>query len=210
MIEFKPWPKIPRLFRECMISEKIDGTNAAVGIMEFPPGTYYVHGGETVPYETVYVPTQDSDFLIYAQSRKKIITPDADNFGFARWVHDNAEALLPLGAGLHFGEWWGSGIGRGYGLENGEKRFSLFNVNRYADSVKLVAEKLPNVALVPVLYTGPFTTHAVEHQVEILRRSGSVAAPGFMRPEGVITWHSALNGCFKTTLEKDNEWKGNN
>lgn len=32
MIEFKAWPKIPRLFRDVIITEKIDGTNAAIHI----------------------------------------------------------------------------------------------------------------------------------------------------------------------------------
>ena len=31
--------------------------------------------------------------------------------------------------GRHFGEWWGSGIQRGYGLD--EKTFSLFNAYRW-------------------------------------------------------------------------------
>lgn len=33
-IEFQPWPKIARLNREITITEKIDGTNAAVIITE--------------------------------------------------------------------------------------------------------------------------------------------------------------------------------
>ena len=53
-------------------------------------------------------------------------------FGFARWVETNRERLITLlGPGLHFGEWWGSGIQRGYGLTKGDKRFSLFNVERH-------------------------------------------------------------------------------
>ena len=31
-IEFKEWPKTPRLLRNITITEKIDGTNAAIGI----------------------------------------------------------------------------------------------------------------------------------------------------------------------------------
>lgn len=29
---FQPWPKTPRLFREIVVTEKIDGTNAQVFI----------------------------------------------------------------------------------------------------------------------------------------------------------------------------------
>ena len=40
MTEFKTFGKIPRLFRECVITEKIDGTNACVVIEQFPMGTH--------------------------------------------------------------------------------------------------------------------------------------------------------------------------
>jgi len=40
-----------------------------------------------------------------------------------------------------------------------------------------------------------------------LRANGSKAAPGFMRPEGVVCFHVAGNFGFKTTLEKDAERK---
>ena len=31
-IDFTEWPKTPRLFRDMIVTEKIDGTNSAVGI----------------------------------------------------------------------------------------------------------------------------------------------------------------------------------
>lgn len=179
-IEFEAWPKIARLNRQMQVSEKIDGTNAAV------------------------IVTQDGE--VAAQSRTRLITPEQDNFGFARWVSENAETLAAtLGPGRHFGEWWGSGIQRGYGLSKGEKRFSLFNVNRYKD---VDFSALENVALVPVLYTGLFDTEEVADQVQYLRDNGSVAAPGFMKPEGVVVFHIAAQTAFKVTLEKDESPKG--
>lgn len=178
-LTFEAWPKIARLNRDCIITEKIDGTNAAVIVTEDQVG---------------------------AQSRSRLITPDADNFGFARWVFDNADALAEaLGQGRHFGEWWGSGIQRGYGLAKGEKRFSLFNVNRYA---AVDFTDLPGVALVPTLYVGPFTTHTVSRVVSDLRHGGSVAAPGFMNPEGVVVFHTAAQTVLKVTCEKDEAPKG--
>ena len=179
-LTFEAWPKIARLNRDCVITEKIDGTNAAV------------------------IVTPDGG--IGAQSRSRLITPDDDNFGFARWVYENSEPLaLALGPGRHFGEWWGSGIQRGYGLAKGEKRFSLFNVNRYA---AVDFDDLPGVSLVPTLYSGPFTTHTVSRVVAELRQGGSVAAPGFMRPEGVVVFHTAAQTVFKVTVEKDEAPKG--
>lgn len=172
-VEFQAFPKIPRLFRDIVITEKIDGTNAAVGV------------------------TDDGE--VYAQSRKRLITPDDDNFGFAHWVSEHADELrVLLGPGLHFGEWWGSGIQRGYGLQKGEKRFSLFNVKRWAE-----LEPAFGLGVVPVLYEGPNDEAAVRDVVEELRQWGSRVTPGFMDPEGIIVYHTASNHVYKVTLEND-------
>jgi hypothetical protein len=174
-MEFQEFPKMPRLSREVIITEKIDGTNAQVCITE--------------------------DGQILAGSRTRWITPESDNFGFAAWVRDNAADLLALGPGRHFGEWWGSGIQSGYGLSKGEKRFSLFNVSRWGESRPACCH------VVPVLYRGIFDTAAVDACLEDLRVNGSRAAPGFMRPEGVVVFHVAGNCGFKKTLGND-EHKG--
>lgn len=101
-MEFVPFPKIPRLSRDIIITEKIDGTNATIFI--------------------------DEDFTtMRVASRKKWITPSDDNYGFAGWAERNKEELLTLGPGWHRGEWWGQKIQRGYGLK--ERRFSLFNTS---------------------------------------------------------------------------------
>lgn len=191
MTEFQMFPKIARYSREVIVTEKIDGTNASIFIGE------------------------DGEFL--TGSRKRWITPDQDNYGFSRWAHDNKDELLTLGPGRHFGEWWGSGCQRGYGLQKGEKRFSLFNVVRWclhgetpqqiptADPriVKMQDELPPSVGLVPVLWRGRFDDLDIDTVLADLRHNGSKVAPGFMRPEGVVVFHVA--GCvgFKKTLEKD-------
>lgn len=200
---FEPWPKIARLNRPMIITEKIDGTNAAVNITAVP-------AGETYPISDALIEIVENPdggvFLVHAQSRNRLIYPGQDNAGFAAWVKANAHLLaLTLGPGRHFGEWWGSGIQRGYGLPKGEKRFSLFNVSRYSD-FDLTA--LPEVSTVPVLYKGPFLTVLVASVIDDLRRFGSHAAPGFMKPEGVIVFHTAANLPFKVTLEGDEAPKG--
>lgn len=174
-VEFKPFQKIPRLSRECVITEKIDGTN---GVIHIGP-----------------------DGLFLVGSRTQWITPEKDNFGFARWAYANKEELLQLGEGTHFGEWWGQGIQRGYNLQ--EKRFSLFNTHRWGDDA--VRPKCCHV--VPVLYRGEFLTESAKTILEELR-NGSKAAPGFMKPEGIVIFHTQGNLMFKKTLEKDEEWKG--
>lgn len=104
------------------------------------------------------------------------------------------------------GEWWGSGIQRGYGLTNGDKRFSLFAVHRWPDG--LPSGLPPEVGMVPVLYRGKFNTNMVQMVMESLRVAGSVAAPGFMKPEGIIIFQEAAGQLFKVTLEDDEAPKG--
>ena len=200
MIEFVGWPKTPRLFRDIVITEKIDGTNAAVVIDEgHPADSQFGYCAGAWVDETFY--------KVGAQSRKRIITLGDDNFGFAAWVNDHADSLARiLGPGRHFGEWWGSGIQRGYGLQKGEKRFSLFNVNRYADKVQVDGvHQLVGLDVVPVLYEGPFSEDAIRDTAEFLRSRGSFAPYPieFDNPEGIIVFHSASGQVFKVLLEND-------
>lgn len=204
--EFAEFPKIARLSRECIISEKLDGTNACVFIAplgEFEGALAYHAGLE-----------------VWAGSRNRWITREADNFGFAGWVEQNVEKLVELGPGRHYGEWWGSGIQRGYGLK--EKRFSLFNASRWArhgaelqpipsadPRIEKWQERPPTCCdVVPVLYRGTFETMAVNIALSLLATGGSVAAPGYMNPEGVVVWHVAGNIAFKRTLDNDGQPKG--
>lgn len=194
MIEFQEWPKIPRLNRDIVITEKIDGTNAGVGIVLEQDPEHSVMPANCL----VSVNMDGVLYHVYAQSRTRIISLTDDNYGFARWVYENAvELIQDLGPGLHFGEWWGSGVQRGYGLN--EKRFSLFNTVRHGGK----QFQTPGVATTPVLYQGPFSSEAIQEAQDLLRRAGSVAAPGFERPEGIVIYHTAANHCFKVTLEKD-------
>ena len=61
--------------------------------------------------------------------------------------------------------------------------------------------------LVPVLFKGMFSTQVVDEVIETLKTSGSLASPGFMKPEGVVIFHTAANMAFKKTIEKDEEHK---
>jgi RNA ligase len=222
MVEFKGFGKIARLNRDIVVTEKIDGTNAAIGIRLYAVGLspdfvlpdhddqvkFLDRGGRDVNGMVNYA-------VVYAQSRKRIITPESDNFGFAHWVYENAETLVhDLGEGLHFGEWWGSGIQRGYGLEKGDKRFSLFNVKRWYDECLVdhagdevcylpAYFKTPKLGVVPVLYRGPFVMMNINETLINLGLYGSQASPGFDMPEGVVVYHTAANQLFKVTLVGD-------
>ncbi len=209
---FAEFPKMARLSREIIVTEKIDGTNAQIFIT---PGYPDTPGAIAAWYD------EDSatDMLMFAGSRNRWITPGDDNFGFAAWVAQNANQLRGLGPGRHFGEWWGQGIQRKYGLT--EKRFSLFNVTRWCrhdeDPQPIPTTDPRNVRwqdilpecchLVPTLYRGVFTTEAVEDALLDLVQNGSFAAPSFMTPEGVVVFHTSGNVGFKKTILNDEQPK---
>lgn len=169
MSEFQSFPKIPRLFRNVVITEKLDGTNAQIEILE------------------------DGTFL--TASRNRYVTPDDDNYGFSKWAYENKEDLMTLGVGRHFGEWWGKGIARNYFQPT--KKFSLFNTARWSESRPKCCE------VVPILYNGVFDTWVIEKIKRSLLKNGSIAAPGFMNPEGIIMYHEASKVMFKVLLEND-------
>lgn len=209
-LEFQPWPKIARLNRDITITEKIDGTNAAVVIVEESLDAYVL---EMERNRIALVEFDGGRYAVFAQSRTRFITPQDDNYGLAKWVQANAEALVEtLGAGTHFGEWWGSGIQRKYGLTGGDKRFSLFNTARWDasefESGGLYANRIEGLSVVPTLYRGPFDQLEIVMAQERLRHYGSAAAPGFMRPEGIVIWHDAARQSLKVTLEGDEAPKG--
>lgn len=103
-MEFKPWGKTPRLYRDIVISEKIDGTQAVIGI-------------------------SDDEFVV--GSRNQWLTDDVpDHYYLREWALER-EGLLrsDLGNGIHNGEWFGYKVNRGYGLK--ERQLALFNTEKY-------------------------------------------------------------------------------
>ncbi len=175
--DFIPFPKIARFSREVVVTEKLDGTNAQVFI-------------------------DDTGEEMLVGSRTRWITPEDDNFGFARWAYANKEELLKLGPGSHFGEWFGQGIQRGYGLK--EKRFSLFNTHRWSDD----ATRPTCCGVVPTLARGILGELDIQGIVDSLEINGSVSVPGFAKPEGIVIFHTASGQLFKKTVDKDFEPKG--
>lgn len=178
LLQYKEFPKIPRLFSgDVVITEKIDGSNAQI---------YVTDTG-----------------IIMPGSRTRWLTPENDNYGFCRWALQNKEELLKLGPGHHYGEWWGCGINRGYDLH--ERRFWLFNVSKWSDpSVRPAC-----CGVVPVLETHEkLDTKRIQAAAESLRAWGSKAVPGYMKPEGIVVYHSRANQLFKVLLENDELPKG--
>lgn len=173
--EFQPWPKIPRRNKPVIVTEKIDGTNGIIHVAE--------------------------DGHIIAGSRSRWLIDGADNFGFAAWVKEHEEELRGLGVGYHYGEWYGQGIQRGYGLT--ERRFALFNVKRWDNPSRPAC-----CEAVPVLGSGFEADGVVKRLVDELIANGSRAVPGFMKPEGVVVFHTAAGTLQKVLIEGDDKPKG--
>ncbi len=180
-MEFTAFQKIPRLSRNIVVTEKIDGTNASIFIGE---------AGE---------------FL--TGSRTRWITPEDDNAGFAKWAQGHREELLTLGPGHHFGEWWGLGIQRNYSQT--QKHFSLFNTHRWSDEAGArppCCGVVPVLYEGPLDVFGYL--NGIMGALVRLEDHGSAAAPGFMNPEGIVIYHPASKQLFKKTLVDDEKPKG--
>jgi hypothetical protein len=195
-MNFEAFPKIPRLSRPIIITEKIDGSN----------GQLYIQSHEEFNVENGYDAEKDAntivnnDWVMRVGSRKRWLDASkaGDHFGFFKWAVVNfAELCLGLGPGRHYGEWWGQGIQRGYGLD--EKRFSLFNTYRWNKDTK------PECChTVPVLdECAVFNSQVIEITLNMLKLSGSRAAPGFAKPEGIVVYHPHGNILMKKTFEGD-------
>jgi len=170
---FQPFNKINHLNKlEMIITQKIHGTNAQVTV---------------------------ADGQVICGSRTRFITPEDDNFGFAKFVHDNKEAFIALGDGTYHGEWAGPGINSGEGLT--EKTFVMF------DFWLLEGKTLPpQCALVPVLCRHTLDTNKINEVMQELKTGGSKLVEGFMKPEGIVI--TVMNTRFKMVFDAEEvAWK---
>lgn len=191
---FEKFQSIPRLNKDILITEKIDGTNAQVHILYFDDPEW---DSTDLSRDSHYVVARDYDnkMVMFAGSRQRYVTPDADNYGFAQWVLENANDLFKFGPGRHYGEWWGNGIQRGYDRER--KYLSMFNP-------KWTDQGPDCVDSVPVLIEAPDMSGIhVAAAMRMLKDHGSLAAPGFMDPEGIVVYHTGGNQYFKQTFDFD-------
>jgi hypothetical protein len=194
--EYPAWPKTPRWNKPVTITEKIDGTN---GLISIEPVVRTNLADYANPEASLYM-NEEGTYRVKAGSRNRWLMPGktTDNYGFAGWVHENAFALIEkLGPGRHYGEWFGKGIQRGYGLT--EKHFALFNVDKWND-----VELPDRVTTVPILWRGNAQGlgPAVHHSLSILRHRGSYVAP-MEEAEGLCIYHSASRQIYKVLLEND-------
>jgi hypothetical protein len=183
---------------QVLVTEKIDGSNSAVRIRPFD-----IDADRSEQVDTVSI--DGEQYTLWAQSRKRLLQPvkALDNFGFASWVYENAPALVRvLGPGDHFGEWWGSGIQRSYGLK--EKRFSVFNAARWDEALSPTEAltEVSNLYRVPTLFRGQFYDLDLPALRADLEENGSKVVPGF-KSEGMVVYLRELNASYKVLLEND-------
>jgi len=209
---FEEFPKISRLSRPIVITEKLDGSN----------GQLYIQTCEQFEEENPTIGEfegpllYDDNYVMRVGSRKRWLdaSKTGDHFGFYKWAEEHfAKLCTGLKAGRHYGEWWGQGIQRGYGLK--EKRFSLFNTHRWIDThttdPEIDYQGIGKSSFAPecchvvpiVRTTNVFDTQAIHDALNILSNIGSHAAPGFMQPEGVVIFHPHGNVLMKKTFKGD-------
>lgn len=207
---FERFPSLTRFSHGWTITEKLDGTNAAILVVpENTDDRVFDHMDSLICQ--VFTPT--NGYYVFAQSRSKLITPgkSTDNHGFARYVQDNAQEIVAkLGEGRHFGEWVGPGINkRHYNLKT--KQFALFNAARWRD-----ADLPQGVTTVPILVDNQYLEDpgtAAVRAMEALKNQGSEFGPqdhhglGFMNPEGVVMYHAPSRTSFKKTFDYDEQGK---
>lgn len=167
MAEFKAFPKIGRENPFMVtITEKINGTNACIIV--------------------------EKDEIVGVQSRKRLITPENDNFGFARWVDENSGELVKLGDGYHYGEWAGEGIQKNHHNLSG-KVFFLFNTFRWNP---LNPNRPVCTKVVPILFEGIMEPDTID----ILLTDMKDNSPEEETPEGIVVYYHALRGYTKHTI----------
>ncbi len=185
---------IPRWYKTFTISEKIDGSN----------GLITIHSNELADMTDTPALAEYAGYSVYAGSRTRWISPgkSTDNHGFAQWVMDNVAEVVKLGVGNHYGEWYGSGINRGYGFDKGVKRFALFNTHKWSDPS--VRPELFDV--VPTLWigSGDDIHQGIHQSLGKLELDGSQITPHeYMKPEGIVIYSHEVGKYWKKTLEHD-------
>ncbi|MFE1095862.1 RNA ligase family protein [Streptomyces smyrnaeus] len=197
---FPKFPKTTRVTKDVVLTEKIDGTNGLIYVQDAN-----TEDARVMPGYDSFVSTWHGDYFIRAGSRNRWLKPgkESDNYGFASFVREHAEDLAGLRPGLHYGEWFGKGINRGYGLE--EKRFALFNAGRFYDpkapytdpqTIDYGYGERPcpdSLTVVPVLAVTTFASVSryLDIVCDTMPGAFSFLNMDFARPEGVMVYDTA-------------------
>jgi hypothetical protein len=196
MVDFKAYPKTHRIGTEqYTITEKVDGTN----------GVVYVHKAKPADFRV----GKDRSY-VKAGSRSRWLEDDGskkwDNHGFGEWVMENERALIELPEGFHYGEWYGRGINRNYGLK--DRRFMLFDYARYDKLItnnNILGDLIETETVLADVVTYDYLSIAIKLNSACLSVEGSVHVRGFSDPEGLIIRSKLRPAVYKYIIRKDEE-----
>ena len=201
MSNYASFPSIERLENiYCVISEKVDGTNGLIEINEvFPvgePKEIQIRFGSRNRYITFNNDNADfANFFRHYEARFKDVAADI----ILKELEVSGETLTecqeqyPLRI---YGEWFGSGIQRGYGLK--DKFFMPFSTF-YAE--KLIEYQVPNIVKPNIMYTGKFNKLTADMCMNTLAIHGSGIIKDYKRPEGIVIHFPKYNFRLKQTFE---------
>jgi hypothetical protein len=207
MPKLKRFGVTPELFGDVTLCEQIDGHAIGIHIEALkanPDGEVGVKPGDVLFYGAG---GNANFYRVWVQNRQRIVTPDQhDVHGVASWARAHAAQLAEtLGPGIHFGEWWGYKICRGYGLGPGDRRFSLYNTARWGF---IDGTQVPSLYTQPVLWEGNFLEGwaTIRNEMDGLLNHGSVASPGYRHPAGVVLYHHSADVMMQHTFKTEGRY----
>ena len=215
---YNSFPSIERLENiYCVISEKIDGTNGLIEVAKVGKTEVDI---ESSPLSSF---TYNTETEVRFGSRNRYITFSNDNAGFANFFRHYEARFKDVAADIilkerelagetltecqeHYplriyGEWFGSGIQRGYSLK--DKFFMPFSTF-YAE--KLIEYQVPNIITPNVMYTGKFSMEVVSACMQQLKLNGSGIVKDYKQPEGIVIFFPKYNFRLKETFDGA-KWK---
>lgn len=196
-MKYPSFNKIERLENiYCIISEKIDGTNGLIEInydsVKFGSKNRYLESHE-----------DNAGFMNFYSYHKNIFINTAKELN-EKEIEISGETLTKYEEiyPIHiYGEWFGKGIQRGYGLD--KKFFMPFNPE-YAEL--LIEHEVPHIVRPYILYEGKFSEKVATSSMHFLKEEGSYVIPKYMKPEGIVIYFPKYNFYLKDTFEGP-KWK---
>ena len=192
----------------CVISEKIDGTNGLIEIQNKANNS------------------NTGSMIVKFGSRNRYISFSDDNAGFANFFRHYEKKFKNMAKEIIassynedsqtdeiptenyplriYGEWFGKGIQRGYGLD--DKYFMPFS-SFYAEH--MIKAGIPNIMMPNIMYTGKFSLEVVDNCMNCLT-SGSFhnLITNYDNPEGIVIYFPKYNFRLKQTFE-GSKWERN-
>jgi hypothetical protein len=191
---FRSFSSIPRWSKGVAVSEKIDGTNAQIHIVQYGDEEFDFDGHAWLAIAKNF----ERDQYMLVASRNKYIMLDQDNQGFGNWCLANVAELWKLGPGRHYGEWAGPGIQKNP-LNLEEKRLFMFNP-------KWVDQGPSCVEIAPVL-AECMDAGDIDQLMADLKRNGTQVEGGKGQAEGVVIYHHGSGKLYKATYDNpEGKW----